>query len=502
MTTLASYAPLLPEIALAIGAMLLLMLGAFGGNDENAGNATTWLAILLLAGTALGVSLMPADTVRLFDGAFVLDGFGQFLKVLVLVGAAIALILTFDDFSRAKVLAFEYPVLVVLATLGMLVMISAGDLIALYLGLELQSLALYVIAAFKRDDVKSSEAGLKYFVLGALSSGMLLYGASLIYGVTGAISFATIAEVAAAPGAGQNIGLIVGLVFVLVGLAFKVSAVPFHMWTPDVYQGAPTPVTAFFASAPKIAAMALFLRVMHQAFPGIAAQWQQVVVFIAIASMLLGAFAAIGQNNIKRLLAYSSIGHIGFALVGLAANNAEGTSGILIYLTIYLVMTLGTFACVLAMRRGGEPVEDIDQLAGLAQTNLGMAAVLGVLMFSLAGIPPLAGFWAKWYVFLPAIKAGLYPLAVIGVLASVVGAYYYLRIVKIMFFDAPAAPFDPVEARSLGVMLASALLVIAFVLPQIGGPVVNGAEAAARTLNPGAVVQPAAPAPAPAAVTP
>jgi NADH-quinone oxidoreductase subunit N len=421
-------------------------------------------------------------TGAIFDGAFVSDGLTRFLKVLVLVAAALTLLMTMDDFARAKVMLFEYPVLVLLATLGMVMMISANDLIALYLGLELQSLALYVIAAFKRDDLKSSEAGLKYFVLGALSSGMLLYGASMLYGVTGGTGYATIAAALKTSDMASNIGLIVGLVFVMVGLAFKISAVPFHMWTPDVYEGAPTPVTAFFAGAPKVAAMALLLRFTQGALPAASEQWQQIVIFLSIASMVLGAFAAIGQTNIKRLMAYSSIGHVGFALVALAANNAEGVAGVLIYLTIYVAMTLGTFACILSMRRGDKNVEDISELAGLAKTDLRLASILAILMFSLAGIPPLAGFWAKWYAFLPAIKAGLYPLAVIGVIASVIGAFYYLRIIKVMFFDESAKPFEPVEAKALVVMALSALFVVFFVLPFIGGALGDAANAAATAL--------------------
>jgi NADH-quinone oxidoreductase subunit N len=321
-------------------------------------------------------------------------------------------------------------------------------------------------------------------VLGALSSGMLLYGASLLYGVTGSTGYAEIAAAAKAEGMAANIGLITGLVFVLVGLAFKVSAVPFHMWTPDVYQGAPTPVTAFFAAAPKVAAMALLLRFTQAALPSAASQWQQIIIFLSIASMVLGAFAAIGQTNIKRLLAYSSIGHVGFALVGLASNNAEGTAGVLIYLAIYVAMTLGAFACVLSMRRGNENVEEIADLAGLAKTDLRLATIIGLLMFSLAGIPPLAGFWAKWYAFLPAIKAGLYPLAIIGVVASVIGAFYYLRIVKIMFFDEAAAPFEAVEGKALIVMGLAALFIVGFILPFIGGTVYDAATAAAASLMP------------------
>ena len=473
----------LPELILALGAIALLMVGVFSKDGEAAGRTVTWLAIAVLIVAAFAV-FEGSGSSAIFGGAFVSDGFTRFLKIVILIGAALTLLMTFDTFGRAKLLLFEYPVLVLLATLGMLMMVSANDLIALYLGLELQSLALYVVAAFKREDVRSSEAGLKYFVLGALSSGMLLYGASMLYGVTGSTSYATIASAASMPEMASNIGLTFGLVFVLVGLAFKVAAVPFHMWTPDVYQGAPTPVTAFFAGAPKIAAMALLLRFTQAALPGIASQWQQIIIFVAIASMALGSFAAIGQTNVKRLLAYSSIGNVGFALIGLAANNTEGTAGVLIYLVIYVAMTLGAFACVLAMQRDGRNVESISDLSGLAKTNLTFATILAVLMFSLAGIPPLAGFWAKWYVFLPAIKAGLYPLSVIGVVTSVVGAYYYLRVVKIMFFDEPAERFSPTEGRTFAVMALSAAFVVAFVLPFVGGTVVDAATAAASVLVP------------------
>jgi len=362
----------------------------------------------------------------------------------------------------------------------MMMMISANDLIALYLGLELQSLALYVTAAIRRDDLRSSEAGLKYFVLGALSSGMLLYGASLIYGFTGTTSFAGIAAAAKVAGAGQNIGLIFGLVFLLVGLAFKISAVPFHMWTPDVYEGAPTPVTTFFAAAPKAAAVALLMRVTLGAFAGIGPQWQQVVSVLAMASMGLGAFAAIGQTNIKRLLAYSAIGNIGYALIGLAAASPQGAQGVMIYMVIYVAMTLGAFACVLAMRRPGGMVEEIDELAGLAETNLGMATVLAVLLFSLAGIPPLAGFFAKFYVFAAAVKEGLWLLAIFGVLASVVGAYYYVRIVKVMFFDDAREKFLAIPVKAGLVMAVCGLFVLLYVAWP--APLVAAADAAARSL--------------------
>jgi NADH-quinone oxidoreductase subunit N len=358
----------------------------------------------------------------------------------------------------------------------MMVLISAADLITLYIGLELMSLSLYVIAAFDRDNVRSSESGLKYFVLGALSSGMLLYGSSLIYGFTGTVSFDGIAAAAKSP----SIGLVFGLVFLFAGLAFKVSAVPFHMWTPDVYEGAPTPVTAFFAAAPKVAGIAVFVRVAIDAFPGIVLQWQQIVIFISIASMLLGSFAAIGQTNIKRLMAYSSIGHVGFALVGLAAGTAAGVQGVVVYMAIYLAMTLGTFAVILSMRRHGQYVEEIDELSGLASTHPTTAFMLAALLFSLAGIPPLAGFFAKFYVFLAAVEAGLYPLAVIGVLASVVGAYYYLRIVKIMYMDEAKESFEPMPASLALVLAISGLFTIFFfVYPA---PIVAAASAAAKSL--------------------
>jgi NADH-quinone oxidoreductase subunit N len=413
-----------------------------------------------------------------FQGSFSVDSFARVMKLLTLTGAAAALLMSLDYWRGQGRLKFEFPVLVLLATTGMMMMISANDLISLYVGLELQSLALYVLAAFDRDSAKSSEAGLKYFVLGALSSGMLLYGASLIYGFTGSTAFATIAE--AVQPSGPNLGLIFGLVFLMAGFAFKISAVPFHMWTPDVYEGAPTPVTAFFAAAPKLAAFALTVRALVAAFPAVTVEWQQIVTFLAIASMGLGAFAAIGQTNIKRLMAYSSIGHMGFALVGLAAGTSEGVEGVIVYLAIYLAMTLGTFACILAMRRNGRMVEDIDALSGLSRTNPLMAFTLAMLLFSLAGIPPLAGFFAKFYVFLAAIHAGLYPLAVIGVLLSAVAAYYYLRIVKLMYFDAPAERFDPMPLALTTVLTVTGLFTLLFfVYPS---PLVSIAEAASKSL--------------------
>ena len=465
----------LPEAILAAGALLLILYGALRGERSH------WLiAEIAVALIAAALAVVVADqrvASATFYGAFVDDPFSRFMKALALIGSLATILLSIDFMRSEKVGGFEFPVLILLSTLGMMMLISAGDFIALYLGLELMSLALYVIAAYRRDNLRASEAGLKYFVLGALSSGMLLYGASLIYGYAGTVSFA---GVAAALHGHANVGVVFGLVFVLAGLAFKISAAPFHMWTPDVYEGAPTPVTTFFASAPKMAAMAILARVVIVAFPGISADWREIVAFLSIASMALGAFAAIGQSNFKRLMAYSSIGHMGFALVGLAAGTVEGVHGVVVYMAIYLAMTLGTFAGILSMRRDGAYVENIADLAGLARTNAPMAFFLAAMMFSLAGIPPLAGFFAKFYVFAAAMKAGLYPLAVIGVLLSAVSAYYYLRIVKIMYFDEPAKAFDrPGSAARIVLALATAVVIFYVLAPA---PLTNAAMAAAKSL--------------------
>jgi len=466
--------PVLPELVLAAGAMVLLMLGAYRG--ARATSLVTGLAGCLLVLTGVLELLLPGGKVTTFGGSFIVDDFARFLKILALIGSVATLVLSVEYLADSSRRIFEYSILVLLSTLGMMVLISAGDLIMLYLGLELMSLSLYVVAASNRDNVKSTEAGLKYFVLGALSSGMLLYGASLIYGFTGTVSFA---GVAASVKTG-SIGIVFGLVFLLAGLCFKISVVPFHMWTPDVYEGAPTPVTAFFASAPKVAALAVFTRVALTAFPGILTQWQQIVVFVAIASMALGAFAAIGQKNIKRLMAYSSIGHMGFALVGLAAGSAEGAQGVLVYISIYVAMTLGSFAVILAMKRNGQHFENISDFAGLSRTNPLLAFFFAMLLFSLAGVPPLAGFFAKWYVFVAAIKAGLFTLAVIGVLTSVIGAYYYLQVVKVMYFDEPLARLDPVRVELRTVLAVAGLFnIFFFVYP---GPLVSVATAAAKSL--------------------
>jgi NADH-quinone oxidoreductase subunit N len=469
-----------PEIFLAVAAMALLMIGVFRNNDTT--TLISWLAVASLVVALILVIRAPTDAGTSFAGMFVSDAFTKFSKLLILVASAIAIIMSLGYLRREGIGRFEYPVLFVLATLGMLMMVSANDLIALYMGIELQSLALYVVAAFKRESLRSTEAGLKYFVLGALSSGMLLYGCSMIYGFTGSTGFVGIAQAVAAPET-SRIGVIVGIVFLTAGLAFKVSAVPFHMWTPDVYEGAPTPVTAFFAVAPKIAAMSLFMRAMIAPFAEIAADWQQIVIFISVLSMVLGAFAAIGQSNIKRLMAYSSIGHVGYALVGLAAGTEEGVRGVLIYLAIYLVMNVGTFACILCMRVKEGMVEEINSLAGLSRTNPLMALALALFMFSLAGIPPLAGFFGKFYVFLAAINAGLYVLAVIGVITSVVGAFYYLRIIKLMYFDEPTLSFETPIGMEMRVIIGLAGVFVAF-FAIYTAPFIDGAQAAAKALLP------------------
>ncbi len=466
----------LPEVILAVGVMLLILIGAFRGEKGFSLVDEMAVGIFGLAILAILLSSKQVDA-PVFDGAFIDDAFSRVLKVLTLVGAMASILLSVDWLQRNGLEKFEYPVLVMLSTLGMMLLISANNLIALYLGLELMSLALYVMAAFARDDGRASEAGLKYFVLGALSSGMMLYGSSLLYGFSGTVSFAGIAQAVTEQ---PPVGVIFGLVFLLAGLAFKMSAAPFHMWTPDVYEGAPTPVTTFFASAAKMAAVAITARVVITAFPAITTQWRQIIVFLAIASTLLGSFAAIGQNNIKRLMAYSSIGHMGFALIGLAAGNEAGVRGVVVYLAVYLVMTLGSFAAILAMRIQGKNVEDISDLAGLSRTNGVMAFFLAMLMFSLAGIPPLAGFFAKYYVLLAAVDAGLYPLAVIGVLASAVAAFYYLRVVKVMYFDEPAPGFDRSPLAVRAVLAASTISVLGFWLYP--APVMEAATAAAKSL--------------------
>jgi NADH-quinone oxidoreductase subunit N len=470
---------LLPELVLAVGAMALLLIGAIGG--EKTAPAISFGAIaLFVAAGAEAIWAVPSHA-SAFHGAFVTDDFARFAKILILVGAALCILLADEFFAPIAMSRFELPVLIVLATLGMLLMVSAGSFVALYMGLELQSLALYVLASFNRDHLRSTEAGLKYFVLGALSSGMMLYGISMIYGFTGSVEFSGVAHVIAQSGVGT--GLIFGLVFLISGLAFKVSAVPFHMWTPDVYEGAPTPITAYFATAAKVAAMGLFLRAILIPFPHAIEQWRQVIIAISVLSMALGAVAALGQKNIKRLMAYSSIGHMGYALLGLAAGTALGVRGVLIYMAIYVFTNLGVFACIQAMRRGGKPVEAISDLSGLARTNPKLAVVFSMLFLSLAGLPPLAGFFAKFYVFLAAIQAGLIWPAILGVLASAIGLVYYLRLVKIMYFDEPAPALDADMAMgSRAILVVSGAVALFFIFAA--SPVINAADVAAKALLP------------------
>ena len=473
-----------PEVVLAAGALVLLMIGVFRGNDSLTG--LSWGAAILFGLTALTVVDDAPARMLAWNDLYVADSLSAFLKVLILLGAAASVLMALPYLERVKVHRFEYPVLIVLATLGMFVMVSANNLLALYMGLELMSLSAYVLAAFHRDEERSTEAGLKYFVLGALSSGVMLYGMSLVYGFVGSTDFTAIGAGLSA-GEERNLGALFGLVFVLAGLAFKVSAVPFHMWTPDVYEGAPTPVAAFFASAPKVAAMGLFLRVALDAFSGMVGDWRQIVIFMSIASMFLGAVGAIGQSNVKRLLAYSSINNIGFVLIGLAAASAAGASAVLLYLAIYLVMTLGAFLCVLALTDvDGKPVEKLEDLGGLARTRPWLSVALSIFMLSLAGLPPLFGFMAKLAVFNAAVDSGLWLLAVLGVIASVVAAYYYLRIVKILFFDAPAGVVVTGPGGS-GAMVNQGMMVAAAVFcSPLGylalGPLTNATRLAASSL--------------------
>lgn len=472
----ASIAPAYPELLMAVGALVLVILGVIINKEKSA--LISWLAVLLIVAAGLTAVLNPADGV-LFNGVFIADAFARYMKLLVLGGAALSLILAMPNDFENGVHKFEYSILAVLATLGMMVMVSANDLMSLYIGLELQSLALYVMAAIKRDDPRATEAGLKYFVLGALSSGMLLYGASMVYGFTGHTNLQEI--VAAIAMEGRSVGLIFGMVFLLTGVAFKISAVPFHMWTPDVYEGAPTPVTAFFAMAPKVAAMSLMIRLVMDTFQPITGDWQQVVIFLSIASMVLAAFAAIGQNSIKRLIAYSSIGHVGFALVGLSSGTQVGVEGVAIYMAIYVTMTVGLFACILSLRTENGYVETIDDLAGAAQTRPFVAAIMAIIMFSLIGLPPLAGFFAKWQVFLAAIEARLFVLAVIGMLASAVSAFYYLRVVKTMYFDEPKSTFAAVPNELNVILAVSAFLIVTYYF-TVGNALTNWAHIAAGSL--------------------
>ncbi|MEY2882436.1 MAG: hypothetical protein RL490_160 [Pseudomonadota bacterium] len=479
--TLASIAIAGPEAVLTAGSLLTLMIGTFGGGDK-ALRGLTWVAVLILGLAGLTLLDDPATIQRGFDGLYVADAFSSFLKVLILAAAAASMLLALPYLGTARTGRFEYPVLLMLATLGMCMMVSADDMLSLYVGLELTSLASYVLAAFHRGEARSSEAGLKYFVLGALASGILLYGITLVYGFTGSTGFGGIRDVLAGMQE-RSLGVLIGLVFILAGLAFKISAVPFHMWTPDVYEGAPTPVAAFFSAAPKAAALGLMVRVLVQGFGPMALDWQQIVFFLSVASMALGAVAAIGQTNIKRLLAYSSIANIGFALVGLAAATPQGIEALLFYTAVYLAMTLGSFLVVLQLRRAdGAPVEAMSDLAGLSRVQPGLAAALAIFMFSLAGIPPLLGFWPKFAVFQAAIAAGLLPLAIIGFITSVIAAYYYLRIVKLMYFDEAGVAVTSDGGRANGAMIAAAALFCSPAGMLVMTPIVAAAGRAASTL--------------------
>ena len=471
MDYLASLRMALPEDVLSLGALALMMVAAWGG--QRSSRAVSWCAVAVLVGA--GIALIgPASSGGVaFDGLYRADGFGAFAKVLIYAAAGVSIIMAPGFFQRTSGddLRPEYPVLILLAAVGMGIMVSAGDLLSLYVGLELQNLAAYVLASFMRRDTRSAEAGLKYFVLSSLASGILLYGISLVYGFSGTTLFD---DIAAQYAAGNSLGLMFGLVFVFVGLAFKVSAVPFHMWTPDVYEGAPTPVTAFFSSAPKVAAMALLVRVAVEAMGPAGGEWRQVVIFASLASIIFGAVAAIGQRNIKRMLAYSSINNVGFVLIGLAAGTPEGVASVLMYLAIYVAMTLGSFLVVLRMHdEEGRPIETIASLTGLSRTRPGMAFAMAVFMFSLAGVPPLFGFYAKFAVFHAAVAAGLFPLAVFGIAASVISAFYYLRIVKTMYFDEPTVVYGRPQSAVEGGLMALAALFVSplgyLLIPAIGG---------------------------------
>ncbi len=473
--TLPAFGPALPEILLAVTALALVLIGAFKGDGSK--KLIDILAVLALVGAGLLLLAQGPGKVSTFNDAFRADAFARVMKGLTLIGSIAAVILSSRFLVQAGIARFEYTILILLSTIGMMMMCSANELISLYLGVELQSLALYVLASIQRDSARSAEAGLKYFVLGALSSGMLLYGMSLVYGFTGSVTFPTIAK---AIGGAQGTGVMIGLVFMVAGLAFKMSVVPFHMWTPDVYEGAPTPVAAFFATAPKMAAVAMTTRILIEAFLPLVKDWQPIIVFAAIASMVLGAFAAIGQRNIKRLMAYSSIANMGYVLVGLAAGTPHGVEAVIIFMTIYLVMTLGVFAVILSMQGEGGRVESIDDLAGASRTSPGLAFVMALLMFSLIGIPMMAGFFGKFYVFAAAVEAKLFALAVIGIVSSVVSAFYYLRVVRVMYLEPPIAAFVPAGGEIRAVMWLSGVFVLFFA--ALADPIRVMAATAAKSL--------------------
>jgi NADH-quinone oxidoreductase subunit N len=477
---LSYFTPAVPEIFLALMAMALLVFGAFKGNRF--APLITRLAMLVVLLTALLITNIWEDRYVALGGMFITDTFAVFVKMILLLGTALVLVLSLDGMrgglERQRA---EFPVLILMAVSGMMVMVSANDLIVLYMGLELQSLSLYVLASSNRDSLRSSEAGLKYFVLGAIASGMLLYGSSLIYGFTGTTNFEHLALIFDHTGGRVSAGIILGMVMVIIGLCFKVSAVPFHMWTPDVYEGSPTIVTAFFAAVPKIAAVALLIRVLLQPLEGLLTGWQQVMVFVSAASMILGAVAALRQNNIKRLMAYSSIGHVGYIMLGVLTGTTEGVQAALIYLAIYATMSLGTFACIMRMRRQGDNVENLSDLGGLSAEQPMFAAILSIFMFSMGGIPPLAGFFGKFFIFKAALEGGHFILAIIGVLTSVIAAYYYIRVVKIMYFDAMTTPLDQEVSSAVRLVLLITVFfnLVFFLYPA---PLLEMARLAALTL--------------------
>lgn len=473
--------PLAPEMFLAVYGMILLVFGAVKGEKHLGFITFSVVGAFIAAITMIGVSDWSSQS--LLGGMLITDGFSAWLKIIILAGLTVSLLLSYDWLKDNNLIRFEYPLLVLFSGIGMLLMVSVTNLLSLYVSLELSSLCLYVLAAIRRDNMNAAEAGIKYFILGALSSGLLLFGISLVYGYTGSIDYATIGATLSGHQGATPVGAILGLVFILSGLAFKVSAVPFHMWTPDVYQGAPTPVTALFAIVPKVAALAMMIRLLAQPFHSAVGDWSQIIIFMSCASMVWGSFAAIAQENIKRLMAYSSIANMGYALIGVLANVSEGTAAVILYLSIYMIMTAGTFAIILCMKRNGQAVETISDMAGLSKTSPVMAYCLAALMFSMSGIPPLAGFFSKLFIFQAAVAAGHFYVAVIGVLASVVGAYYYLRIIKVMFFDeaAPAMDAEHSMLQKYVALISVAVIVIFCINPM---SLLTQAQLAAGSLFP------------------
>ena len=453
---------ILPEIFISLAIMFLLILGVF---KKNSSNIIHYLSIVCLLITGILIMNNPSGIqVTLFSGSFIIDNLSSFMKILTILGGASILLMSKKFLKISKIFLIEYPILILSSILGMLVMISSNDLMVFYIGLELQSLALYVLASFNRDQLKSSESGLKYFVLSALSSGLLLYGCSLIYGFSGSTNFDIISNTVNS----NHYGLTFGIVFILVGLSFKISAVPFHMWAPDVYEGSPTPVTLFFSVVPKIAALTVFIRFLYVPFINMMDQWQPIIIFLSIASMIFGAIAAIGQKNLKRLIAYSSIGHIGYALAGLSVGTNEGLQSSIVYISIYIVMNLGFFSCLLMMKKNDLYFETIEDLSGLSKNHPILSLCFLIVLFSLAGIPPLAGFFAKFYIFKSVIEQSMYFLAIVGLLSTVIAAFYYLRIIKVIYFDEQREKYDTDHSNWLKVSLtlSTLLILLYFIFPS------------------------------------